>query len=136
MVATEIFERVVSERGRWVGFLPAVVVMAAIFVLSHQQKPPTIGNDPALSAIAGHLVAYGVLALAMLGAFTVAGLSFRQAAFAAIGMSLEFGLTDELHQRYVPGRHADPWDLLADLIGATVAVGLVTAWRQRASRRG
>lgn len=111
------------------GFLPAIAVMVAIFVLSHQQKPPTIGSDPELSAIFGHLVAYGVLALAMLGAFMTAGMSFRQAAFAAIGMSLAFGLTDEVHQRFVPGRHADPWDLLADLVGATVAVGLVASWR-------
>ena len=124
-----------KDRNRWFGLLPAVLVMAAIFILSHQEKPPSLGNDPELSAMLGHLVAYGVLAAAMLAGLVWIELPFRQAAVAAIGMSVAFGITDELHQRFVPGRHADPWDLLADLIGATVAVGIVALLRIRATTR-
>lgn len=110
--------------------------MTAVFVLSHQERPPTVGGDPELSAIAGHLVAYGILAVALLYGALGAGLSFRRAAMIAVGLSLVFGVTDELHQRFVPGRHADPWDLVADLAGALVAVGLVALWRHRSESAG
>jgi len=29
-----------------------------------------------------------------------------------------YGMTDEIHQYFVPGRSADPWDWLADTVGA------------------
>jgi VanZ family protein len=52
------------------------------------------------------------------------------AAAAAVLITTAYGVTDELHQRFVPGRTADVLDLLADLTGATVAavLALGTAW--------
>ena len=41
--------------------------------------------------------------------------------------SSDFGVTDELHQWFVPGRVADVRDLTADAAGALVGVGLVWA---------
>ncbi len=123
----------IQERGnvrRWIGMLPAIAVMGAIFVLSHQEKPPSVGSDPQLSAVAGHLLGYGVLALALLFGLRWAGMPFRSAAWIAVLASMAYGVTDELHQRFIPGRQADPWDLLADTIGAVVAVGLVVLCRR------
>jgi VanZ family protein len=37
---------------------------------------------------------------------------------AASLLGLAYGITDELHQLYVPGRSADPLDVVADGIGA------------------
>ena len=31
-----------------------------------------------------------------------------------------FGISDEIHQWFVPNRQADIWDLLADTLGATL----------------
>lgn len=42
-----------------------------------------------------------------------------------------YGVADELHQRFVPGRSADWRDLIADAIGAAIGVALV---RARAAR--
>ena len=39
-----------------------------------------------------------------------------------------YGFSDEIHQRFVPGRVADVRDLIADTIGALVGVGVVWAW--------
>lgn len=39
-----------------------------------------------------------------------------------------FGLTDEWHQYYVPGRSCDVMDWVADTAGAALAVGLYCGW--------
>ena len=39
-----------------------------------------------------------------------------------------YGMTDEIHQYFVPGRSADPWDLVADMIGAMLGVMAYHAW--------
>lgn len=43
-----------------------------------------------------------------------------------------FGALDEVHQGGVPGRSSDPWDLLADAVGAALAV---LAWQAVARQR-
>lgn len=56
----------------------------------------------------------------------------------AVAGGLLAGLVDETIQSRVPGRHADPWDLLADVVGAAlgaVAAGAVAGPRP-APRRG
>jgi len=45
----------------------------------------------------------------------------------AASVSLTFGVADEFHQMYIPGRSADLGDLLADLIGAMAGAGLYLA---------
>jgi len=46
-------------------------------------------------------------------------------AIAAVLVTAAYGLTDELHQIYVPGRIASVTDWLADVVGALLAVPLV-----------
>ncbi len=44
----------------------------------------------------------------------------RWAVLAAIAGAALFGLTDEWHQAFVPGRDSSGWDWLADVTGATL----------------
>ncbi len=37
-----------------------------------------------------------------------------------------YGVTDEWHQMSTVGREADPWDWVADTVGAILAVGILT----------
>ena len=46
-----------------------------------------------------------------------------------------YGITDEIHQYFVPGRFADPWDLLADMVGALLGVIAYHVWLYLQSRR-
>ncbi|HYD83482.1 MAG TPA: VanZ family protein, partial [Opitutus sp.] len=39
-----------------------------------------------------------------------------------------FGVTDELHQHFTPGRSMDVWDWVADTLGAIVATVLYAEW--------
>lgn len=48
----------------------------------------------------------------------------------AIALAAAYGATDEVHQAFVPGRDADLFDWIADVVGAVVgAVSAARAWR-------
>ncbi|HID56283.1 TPA: VanZ family protein [Candidatus Poribacteria bacterium] len=36
-----------------------------------------------------------------------------------------FGATDEIHQSFVPGRNASPFDWMADIVGGILAMGVM-----------
>jgi len=80
-----------------------------------------------------HGIEYGVLGVLYYRAFTFgAGERLRGLApFLAIGCAILFGLSDEIHQFFVPLRYADGWDWLADGIGASLGVVI---WREIALR--
>lgn len=105
---------------------PVAVSMAVIFALSAMSSPP---NPGAVGDKTEHFVGYGILgavtARATAGG-TLAGLSGGAAA-AAWTLATLYGVSDEYHQSFVPGRTADPADALADASGAAVAVGALWA---------
>ena len=78
-----------------------------------------------------HLVLFGLLAAFWLGSFptTSTGYRSREVWFAILIATL-YGALDEWHQSFVPGRTADPLDLLADGVGA-----LLFAWSLAALMR-
>ena len=51
-----------------------------------------------------------------------------QAVLVAIVISTLYGVSDEYHQRFVPGRSFDVLDMLADLIGSVAGASAVGAW--------
>lgn len=52
-------------------------------------------------------------------------------AWLAVLLASAYGVSDELHQAYVPGRSADVLDWLADTTGATFAVLLIFFFTRR-----
>ena len=99
--------------------------MAAIFIVSGQSDPaiPAGVSDKSLHALA--YLGLAVLVIRAIVGRLRARVSVR-AALAALAISIGYGITDELHQLYVPGRSADVFDLFADAIGA--ASGLIGCW--------
>ena len=95
---------------------PVIAWAALVFALSAQPSPPGPGMWP-LDKVA-HFVAFGVLAALLARALAGAGLRSTRAIAAAIALTALYGASDELHQRYVPGRDADVFDLAADALGA------------------
>lgn len=49
-----------------------------------------------------------------------------------IVLGILYGLSDEIHQMYVPGRSPDVADLVADALGVMTGYGLFLRWRGRA----
>jgi len=113
-----------NRLSRWA---PVVICMAAIFWGSAQSDPPMpAGRSDKLL----HVLAYlglGVLVFrAVAGRFS-APVTWRRAA-AALAITVGYAATDELHQMAVPGRSADPLDLIADAFGAFLALIGCWAW--------
>jgi VanZ family protein len=96
-------------------WLPVVLWAALIFGLS---SIPSLSSglgtwDTVLRKLA-HTLEYAILGFLLLRA-----LGRELPAFlVAVG----YAVTDEVHQHFVPGRHASPYDVLIDAFGALVGV--------------
>ncbi len=105
---------------------PVVLQMAIIFAASSIQN---LGELPGgMSDKSGHSIGYALLGGLFLRAFArgrLRDVTWRRAAAAIIVATL-YGVSDEFHQMFVPGRTADRYDVLADCIGATL--GVAAGW--------
>ena len=73
-----------------------------------------------------HIVEYGILSTLLYRAFTNSGVKKRQAAIYSILIAVFYGLTDEYHQGFTPGREPKLRDVGFDTIGAILAI--YTIW--------
>jgi VanZ family protein len=99
--------------------LPALLVAGGIWFLSSQSILPqpkgVLGWDKLQ-----HLLAYAVLAAAV-GLWASPAFWKRRPALALLCTALvssAYGVIDEVHQYFVPGRDCNVWDWLADTLGA------------------
>ena len=103
--------------------------MLMIFLTSSLSQLPSAST--AVDDGVWHALAYGGLAGLLLRG--LADVSWKgvtaSAAFGAVALAVLYGCTDELHQKFVPGRVADIADLIADAVGATVTVFGLWLWR-------
>jgi VanZ family protein len=81
-----------------------------------------------------HAFEYGILGILLYRAFRQTTGTFKSMGLAMICI-VAFGISDEVHQWFVPKRQADFWDLVADTGGAALLIlgwGFVTEkWRIR-----
>jgi VanZ family protein len=109
--------------------------MAVLFWLSHQPGTDTpmlfYGQDKIF-----HAGVYGILGILILGAMRPAftGYTSGQISTSAIIASL-YGISDEFHQAFVPGRSPELWDWVADSTGALLAIILLSQLTRNFSRR-
>jgi VanZ family protein len=53
----------------------------------------------------------------------------------AFAVAILYGLSDEWHQSFVPGRTPDVWDLVVDAIGALTGIGIAIGVARHLERR-
>lgn len=100
-------------------------VMGIIFYLSHQ--PGDLIQLPLIPGVdkLAHCIAYGCLAATFLyGLHPLINSSIKKniAAIIVITFCLFFGISDEYHQSFIPGRSVSFWDIVADAFGALFVV--------------
>ena len=111
------------SRRRW---LAPLAWMAFIFWLSSQPTLPS-APEPLADLVlkkTGHFVLYAVLAGLWTWALESEGLSLRERVRVALVISVLYAISDEVHQRFVPGRGPRVTDVVIDSVGAVVGARL------------
>jgi VanZ family protein len=124
--------RFIASSPYWV---PTLLWLGIIFFLSSLPESATPGRyifpDKVL-----HAAEYFILAFLMLFALQrITALKFSTCFWIVLAVGTVYGLSDELHQLYVPTRHCDLGDLLADVCGILVLFGTLWAM-QKSGKRG
>ena len=111
---------------------PFFAALAVVFWLSSLSQVP--GTNYAWDKLL-HAVGYAALGVLALRAFH-GGFEAPRAAptlYAGLAVIL-WGVSDEYHQSFVPGRHASALDVVADAVGFFLAVGMAALATARAGR--
>lgn len=101
---------------------PALATMAAIWMLSSSSAPGVPVHLLPFRDRGAHFLAYATLAFFVSNAALAMGHHDRRFRVWLFGVytAVLWGLLDEVHQAFVPGRSPDIVDLLADGLGASV----------------
>ena len=129
---TKLADSPPSPVGRLPGILalwvPVAAYMGVIFGLSSTASLPAL--PAGISDKLAHTLVYSGL-----GALLVRALARGRwprvtplVLLGAVVVTVLYGVTDEVHQRFVPGRQFDLQDLVADGVGAGAAAAVVWAW--------
>lgn len=108
-----------------IAWLPAAAYMLLIWLLSSIPQQFNFEFVPFRDK-GVHFAEYGTLAALLVHAFRGSWPSLRPPAlfFAAWSVTVFWGLSDEIHQAFVPGRVADVRDIVADAIGGLIGAAL------------
>jgi VanZ family protein len=115
----------------WFWF-PPIGYMAVIFFVSSLSHPAIGGKTPDYIL---HALGYFLLALLLIRLFLVrqsqqanrADLaSWHQACWLGVLIAIGYGITDEIHQYFVPGRYCSLHDVFSDVVGTMLAYGVAS----------
>lgn len=120
----------------WIYQIPAIGCALLIFILSSIPGDNLPDFNVSMGDKLQHIIAYSVLG------FLMARAMFYQTRFpgwrnnyiaVVLIIGILFGISDEFHQNFVPGRFMDVMDLVADSIG--ICLGLLVFRFRAAIRR-
>lgn len=116
--------RTVNQRLCW---FPLALYAVFIFSLSHRSFG---GAVLSFKADYFHVVEFSTLALFLSCLWAPVLRRGRVFAFVCcvVGSGVAYGLTDELHQAFIPGRDSNPLDVLWDAMGLSIGCGIYLAW--------
>jgi VanZ family protein len=102
---------------------PVAAWMAVIFAASSRPLPEYVAMLPDWST---HSAAFAVLSILSCRALAGGlGPALRRGdAVLAVVISVAYGISDEYHQSFVPGRDATAWDVAKDTVGAVIGAWL------------
>ena len=123
---------------KWVRALPPMTVMALLWWSSSREPAPGPHDVPGiLWRNSMHVVAYAILGTSLLLALhSVPRRRVIGPGLWSFLIAVAYGIVDELHQSFVPGRVCSVADLGADAAGAALALAIVVPWLQRERPRG
>lgn len=115
------------QSGLLLRLAPALLCMAAIFGLSSRSTLPKLASiSGEIFSVMGHFGAYFMLGITLWWASGLFATSSRNRMILAWIGAVLYGVTDEWHQSFVPGRTPDIRDVITDGIGAFVGLVVVS----------
>ena len=119
----------ISKTVRWleknsrIAWTLTVGYMLLIFLISsipYIVQPGPLGSREA--PIVEHVIEYSVLGFLLLGSFSSTKRTRKQIIFLAVSVAILYGISDEIHQLFVPGRYCDIIDVVANSLGSVIGV--------------
>jgi VanZ family protein len=113
-------------------WLPLIVACLAIFIQSSHPGPERLPDVRFLDKLM-HFGAYAVLGILFFRAYETLPLKNNRnlLIFSSIVSATLYGVSDELHQYFVPFRHADMMDVVANTLGSICGVYVYYWWKMR-----
>ena len=111
-------------------WLPICLYLLLIVTMSSLSKPPAPKIDLFEIDKLYHLIEYSLLSFLLLRAFmnSPQKILSNDAIFFTVLATIIFGLTDEVHQAFVPGRSSSIADWVFDSLGAVAGVFAFRLW--------
>ncbi len=104
-------------------WFPVFIYCLMIFMQSSYPSPESVPDWPYIDKLL-HIAVYALLGALFLRAFKTLQIqhNLKLVMILSILLSSLFGISDEIHQHFVPFRYADFMDALADMIGSVGGV--------------
>ncbi len=104
-------------------WLPVFIYCLLIFMQSSYPSPESVPDWPYIDKLL-HIAVYALLGALFLRAFKTLRIqhNLKLVMILSILLSSLYGISDEIHQYFVPFRNADFMDALADMIGSVGGV--------------
>lgn len=114
---------------RWACWLPAIFYMALIFYMSGRAAPEAAREMPIWYDVKlVHIIEYAVLSiLIFFGYHKTTELPLFKKMLYSVLFTFLYGVSDEIHQAFVPDRSAKVIDAFTNLFAAVIGQGVVWA---------
>ena len=113
-------------------WLPLIIYCLAIYIQSGQPGPEQFLDVRFLDKFM-HFGAYGLLGILFFRAYETLPLkNFKNLLILiSIGSATLYGISDEIHQYFVPSRQADIMDVIANTVGSICGVCFYYWWKNQ-----
>lgn len=113
-------------QNKYVNYAAPIIWMVMIFLLSSRAVFPVHLSTAQYQYVSSlvHIFLYIILTFLIANALTTGKVRFKHALLNALIIAMLYGMLDEWHQSFVPGREARLSDWLLDMVGCLVAGNL------------
>lgn len=112
-------------------WFPALAWVGIIFFLSSRTGNELYRAFPFITDFNwGHILAYFILAIFIFFALYHTVKS-KHISWWVLGLCLIYGISDEIHQAFVPTRFPDTGDIIRDMLGALFAILLIQCFLKK-----
>jgi hypothetical protein len=117
-------------------WLPTLSYCLIIFGLSAIPKTVSISSPYGVDKVL-HMIEYGILGFLLARSLVKSEVGFSNRALVILVATFAtlYGVSDEIHQAFVPGRNASAWDALADGLGGGMGALICTRFARNRENR-